>query len=56
MPQAVGGTKDEIDADGNPVYQGIDPSKLVATLTAAIQELKEIVDAQAVEIAALKAK
>ena len=39
-----------------PVYQGIDTSFLVATLTAAIQELKAIVDAQAVEIAALKAK
>jgi hypothetical protein len=37
-----------------PVYQGIDTSFLVATLTAAIKELKVIVDAQAVEIAALK--
>lgn len=39
-----------------PVYQGIDTSFLVATLTAAIQELKAMVDAQAVEIAALKAQ
>ena len=53
-PQAVTGEKDAVDADGNPVYQGIDTSFLVATLTAAIQELKAIVDAQAVEIAALK--
>jgi len=52
----VTGTKDAVDAEGNPVYQGIDTSFLVATLTAAIQELKTIVDAQAVEIAALKAK
>ena len=37
-----------------PVYQGIDTSFLVATLTAAIQELKAIVDAQGAEIAALK--
>jgi hypothetical protein len=50
----VTGEKDELDADGNPKYQGIDTSFLVATLTAAIQELKAIVDAQAVEIAALK--
>jgi hypothetical protein len=46
-PQAVHGTKDEVDADGNPVYQGIDTSFLVATLTAAIQELKAINDTQA---------
>ena len=37
-----------------PVYQGIDTSFLVATLTAAIQELNAKVDAQAAEIAALK--
>ena len=35
-----------------PKYQGIDTSFLVATLTAAIQELKAIVDGQAVLIAA----
>ena len=55
-PQAVIGEKDAVDTEGNPVYQSIDTSFLVATLTAAIQELKAIVDAQAVEIAALKAK
>jgi hypothetical protein len=54
VPEAVVGEKDAVDAEGNPVYQGIDTSFLVATLTAAIQELKAIVDAQAVEIAALK--
>ena len=37
-----------------PVYQGIDTSFLVATLTAAIQELKAIVDAQAARIEALE--
>jgi hypothetical protein len=39
-----------------PVYQGIDTSFLVATLTAAIQELKAIVDAQAARIEALENK
>jgi hypothetical protein len=39
IPQAVTGEKDAVDKDGNPVYQGIDTSFLVATLTAAIQEL-----------------
>jgi hypothetical protein len=54
VPGCVTGAKDAIDADGNPQYQGIDTSFLVATLTAAIQELKAIVDAQGAEIAALK--
>jgi hypothetical protein len=54
VPECVTGEKDAVDAEGNPQYQGIDTSFLVATLTAAIQELKAIVDAQAVEIAALK--
>jgi len=38
-PQCVSGEKDAVDAKGNPQYQGIDTSFLVATLTAAIQEL-----------------
>ncbi len=54
VPQCVTGEKDATDADGNPVYQGIDTSFLVATLTAAIQELNAKVDAQSAEIAALK--
>ena len=54
VPDCVTGEKDAVDADGNPKYQGIDTSFLVATLTAAIQELKAIVDAQGAEIAALK--
>jgi hypothetical protein len=66
-PNAVTGEKDaveiidDVDADGKiigkkevPIYQGIDTSFLVATLTAAIQELKVIVDAQAVRIAELE--
>jgi hypothetical protein len=54
VPDCVVGEKDAADAEGKPVYQGIDTSFLVATLTAAIQELKAIVDAQGAEIAALK--
>jgi len=38
VPEAVHGTKDEVDDEGNPVYQGIDQSKLVPLLTAALQE------------------
>ena len=36
----VVGEKDAVDDEGKPKYQGIDTSFLVATLTAAIQELK----------------
>jgi hypothetical protein len=45
VPQCVTGEKDAVDAEGNPKYQGIDTSFLVATLTAAIQELKAEFDA-----------
>jgi hypothetical protein len=45
VPDCVAGEKDAVDADGNPVYQGIDTSFLVATLTAAIQELTARVQA-----------
>ena len=38
VPEAIRGVKDEVDAEGNPVYQGIDQSKLVPLLTAALQE------------------
>jgi hypothetical protein len=38
VPECVTGTKDEVDNEDNPVYQGIDQSKLVPLLTAALQE------------------
>jgi hypothetical protein len=56
VPDCVTGAKDAVDADGNPSYQGIDTSFLVATLTAAIQELKAINDTQAETINALTAR
>jgi hypothetical protein len=43
-PDCVTGEKDALDGEGNPVYQGIDTSFLVATLVAAIQELKAEID------------
>jgi len=45
VPECVTGEKDAVDAEGKPIYQGIDTSFLVATLTAAIQELKAEFDA-----------
>ena len=50
VPDCVTGEKDAVDAEGNPQYQGIDTSFLVATLTAAIQELKAEVDALKAQI------
>ena len=44
-PQATTGEKDAVDAEGNPQYQGIDTSFLVATLTAAIQEQQTLITA-----------
>ena len=38
VPEAISGTKDEVDSDNNPIYQGIDQSKLVPLLVAALQE------------------
>jgi hypothetical protein len=38
VPECASGTKDAVDEDGNPDYQGIDQSKLVPLLTAALQE------------------
>jgi ABC-type transport system substrate-binding protein len=40
VPEAITGTHNEVDADGNPVYQGIDQSKLVGLLVKTIQELE----------------
>lgn len=39
VPEAVTGEKDAVDAEGNPEYQGVDKSKLVPLLVAAVQEL-----------------
>jgi hypothetical protein len=38
VPEAVTGTHNEVDSDGNPVMQGIDQSKLVPLLTGALRE------------------
>jgi hypothetical protein len=47
VPDCVSGEKDAVDKNGDIQPQGIDTSFLVATLTAAIQELKAINDTQA---------
>ena len=55
-PDAVTGAKDAVDENGNPIYQMVDVSYLVATLTAAIQEQQALITAQAETINALTAR
>lgn len=45
VPEAVTGEKDAVDAQGNAQFQGVDHSKLVPFLVAAIKELKARVEA-----------
>jgi len=56
IPDCVVGEKDAVDAEGNPDYQGIDTSFLVATLTAAIQEQQTIINDLKARVTALEAK
>ena len=55
VPEAVHGTKDEVDNECNPVYQGIDQSKLVPLLTAALQEAIAKIEALETRLSALEA-
>jgi hypothetical protein len=54
VPECVTGEKDAVDFEGKPVYQSIDTSFLIATLTAAIQELKTELDSVKSELQTLK--
>ena len=56
VPEAVSGTHNEVDADGNPVYQGIDQSKLVPLLTAALKEAIAKIETLETKVAALEAQ
>ena len=56
VPEAITGTKDEVDADNNPVYQGIDQSKIVPLLTAALQEAVAKIEVLETKVAALEAE
>ena len=54
VPEAITGAKDAVDDEGNPEYQGIDQSKLVPLLTAALQEAVTRIETLEAEVAALK--
>lgn len=56
VPDAVTGEKDALDEKGKIKPQGVDASVLVATLTAAIQELSAKVDTLQAELNTLKAQ
>lgn len=55
IPVCVNGEKDAVDDEGEPKYQGMDTSFLVATLTAAIQEQQVTIEALTARITALEA-
>ena len=54
VPEAVTGTHNEVDDDGNPVYQGIDQAKLVPLLTGALQEAIAKIEALETRVQALE--
>mgnify|MGYP003113481281 CR=1 FL=1 len=56
VPEAVTGTHNEVDDDGNAVMQGIDQSKLVPLLTAALQEAIAKIETLETKVAALEAQ
>ena len=64
VPEAISGTKDEVATEdneergvkkGDPIYQGIDQSKLVPLLTAALQEAIAKIEVLETKVAALEA-
>ena len=55
VPEAVTGSKDGVLEDGSPDYQGIDQSKIVPLLTAALQEAFAEIAALTARVEALEA-
>ena len=56
VPEAVTGTHNQVDDDGNAVMQGIDQSKLVPLLTAALQEAIAKIETLETQNASLEAR
>jgi len=54
VPDCVTGEKDALDENGNPKYQGIDTSFLVATLVSAIQEQQALIESLTTRLTALE--
>ena len=56
LSDCVTGEKDAIDEDGNPKYQAMDTSHLVATLVSAIQEQQALIESLTTRLTALENK
>jgi Chaperone of endosialidase len=56
IPAAVTGEKDAVDDDGKPIYQGVDYSKIVVHLVAALQEAVAKIDTLETRISTLETK
>jgi len=56
VPEAIAGTKDAVDSDDKPILQGIDQSKIVPLLTAALKESITKIETLETEMTALKAR
>ena len=56
IPDAVHGEKDAVHVDGKPVYQNVDTSYLISTLTAAIQEQQALIESLTTRLTALENK
>ena len=54
VPESITGSKDAVDEEGKPDYQGIDQSKLVPLLTAALQEAVAKIEALEARVATLE--
>jgi len=55
VPECVTGEKDAVDAEGKPIYQGIDQSKIVPLLTAALKEAIAKIETLEAKVTALEA-
>ncbi len=55
VPEAITGTKDQVDSNGKAIYQGIDQSKLVPLLVASLQEAIAKIETLETKVAALEA-
>ena len=55
VPESVSGTKDGVDSEGEPIYQGVDNSLVVPLLTAALQEAVAKIEVLETKVAALEA-
>lgn len=55
VPECVSGEKDAVDSDGKPIHQGIDQSKIVPLLTAALKEAIAKIETLESKVTALEA-